>query len=95
MVKWIVASALAGWAGIVALGCWLANARIAICPPRWDDGGPACIIRTTAARDGVLLTGLTVGLTGLIVVALVYTRILPRFSGWRAPFQRPQNGRLS
>jgi len=70
-MKRIVAGGLLGWAGIVALGWWLAQQRIELCPGWPDYADKACVIRATAARDAVLTGGLTVALVGLLLVVAV------------------------
>lgn len=69
-MKRITVMALAGWAGIVWLAYSLASARIGLC--YFHD--TACIIRTTATRDNVLIWGAAVALLGLIVAAALEWR---------------------
>lgn len=61
----IAAVTITGWAAIVAVAWKLANARIALCYMTETE----CIVRTTAARDNVLIAGMVVAL--VIAVALI------------------------
>ena len=88
MGKWIIGGALAGWAAIIGLAYRLASARIDLC-----DYEKACIIRATAVRDNVLITGLIVALVGLIVLMLVLARRTGRLNGW-VPANRGESSRL-
>ena len=72
MGRRIVALALTGWSGIIALAWWLADRRIEICGDRMYNRD--CIIEAAAARDTVLIAGLSVALAVLIVAALVGAR---------------------
>ncbi|MFM6933203.1 MAG: hypothetical protein ACKOUT_13290 [Novosphingobium sp.] len=70
----IAGAALAGWLAIVGLAWVLADRRIAICPPinaYSNAADVACVVRGTAARDGVLTHGLTVALV-MVVVGLLW-----------------------
>ena len=69
MTRRIVTVALLAWAGIIALAWWLAQARIDIC--RYD---PPCVIRTTAARDYVLIAGLIAVFGAFLIAALIGLR---------------------
>ena len=66
-MKWIALGTLTGWAGIVWLAWALADSRVAIC----YFGDERCKITATAARDAVLIGGLTVALVGLAVAGCV------------------------
>lgn len=68
MGKWIASGALIAWAGIVALAYKLGTARIDICY------GSDCRVAATSLRDGILIFGLSVGLIGCIVLAVLVTR---------------------
>lgn len=65
-MKQIVYGVSAAWIAIVALAWWLAERRIHLC----DYGDTACAIRTTAARDSVLLWGPAVPLGVFVVLVL-------------------------
>lgn len=84
--KRIIAGALAGWVGIVATGWVMADDRIQLCSHDWsgriDD--PACLIRTTAARDYVLTSGLTIALIGAVVAAFAWSAVRSRNGNQRA-----------
>lgn len=60
----------AGWAGIVWLSWSLADRRIAICGGWMEASDVACRIRATAARDAILINGLTVGLVAGLAIAI-------------------------
>jgi hypothetical protein len=66
----IIALGLVGWSGIIALAWWLADQRIDLCD--YDESG--CVVRTTAARDFVLVFGLSVALIVMIGAAFVWVR---------------------
>jgi hypothetical protein len=66
-MKRIAAAGLAGWTLIVALAWWLADQRIGVCD--YSDG--RCELRAVAARDTVLVHGLTVALVALLALAFV------------------------
>lgn len=92
MGKLIAAVALIGWAIIVAAAWRLAAARIALC--YYLD--TPCIVRTTAARDYVLIAGLTVALAfALITMIAVAVARARQFSatGWQ-PTSRAAQPRL-
>ena len=78
MVKRIVAGGFIGWAGIVALAWWLAHWRIEMC--RFESN---CVIRTTAARDHILTSGLTVALIGAVLAAVTWSVIRARNGDWQ------------
>lgn len=59
----------AAWGWIVQMAYDMADARIALCG-RYD--AEACIVRTTAARDNVLVQGYTVALVAAIVLAALW-----------------------
>ena len=66
-MKWIVTLGLFGWAGIVALGWKLADARLgSLC----HDMPHRCDPKLVAQRDAVLTNGLTVALVALLALAL-------------------------
>ena len=67
-MKRIATAALAGWSAIVGLAWWLADRRLGSwCHYDVDRCKPALL----AARDNVLIHGLTVALVGAIVLAVV------------------------
>jgi hypothetical protein len=80
MAKRIIIAALLGWSGIIGFAYRLAGDRIELC----YSGDEACIIATTATRDGILITGLIVALVGLIVLAVIATRSAGRLNGLRS-----------
>lgn len=88
----IVALALTGWALIVFIAWRMANARIELC----YFADEACKIRTTAARDYVLVAGLTVALAfailAMIVVAIA--RVRAGQSSWTPSANRAELPRL-
>jgi hypothetical protein len=65
-MKRIAIGGLVGWSGIVALAWWLADRRIELC--RYSSGY-TCELRATAARDDVLIWGLTVALAAILLFA--------------------------
>lgn len=54
-IKRIMLFVLAGWAAIMALGWWLAHARIAACPAAYN-----CEVHEMGTRDAFLIAGLLV-----------------------------------
>ena len=70
MILRVAKVAVCGWAGIVSLAWWLANERITICESTDD----RCIIAATAMRDSSLVWGLSIGLAGALVFALILAR---------------------
>lgn len=64
----------------------MADDRIRLCSHDWsgriDD--PACLIRTTAARDHILTSGLTVALIGAVVAAFAWSAVSSRYGSQRA-----------
>lgn len=61
--------ALAGWASIVGLAWWLADRRIGLCGlPEYNE---SCVLRATAARDDILITGLTVALALALLFSVI------------------------
>ena len=77
VIKWIAAATVSGWAGIVWLAWYLANERVRFCYPMPEEN---CLIRTTAARDAVLVWGLTIGLVLMASGALAWTLWFARLS---------------
>ena len=69
-MKRIVIAGLSGWAGIVGLAYWMANARIELC----DYGSESCAIATTATRDNLLIGGLVVALVAAVALAVIAAR---------------------
>ena len=62
----IAIGALAGWSAIVGLAWWLADRRIDVCLYSDERCKPALL----AARDNVLIHGLTVALVGIVGLTL-------------------------
>jgi len=73
-VKRPLLTAITGWAGIVALAWWLADRRIGICSGisiySAEVSHTNCIARATAARDSILIYGLSIGLVAAIVLSV-------------------------
>ncbi len=66
-MKRIAIAASVGWAAILGLAWYLANARIRLC----EYGATNCIVRTTAARDSTLVYGLSIGLIVGVMTAIL------------------------
>ena len=82
MGKRIVAFALTGWAAIIALAWWLADQRIGLCKAMTYSAETRCQVAATAARDFILIFGLTAALVFLVIVAALWARRSGRLSQW-------------
>lgn len=84
MLKWVRWIALAGWAGLIATGWWLASVRMASCPDTYN-----CRVHEMATRDAFLITGL------LLPFLIVVGRLLATGRGGRGRYEPPGVPRLT